>query len=340
MTAEFGNNAGEAFADLVDKIFKLSGYETKRNVKKYEKNGAERDIDIIATNDENSYYVEVKYSMQKHVDDLSRYANVILFIDNIARANHAIPVFVIMAKLGSECKAEYEGLYEDLIILDISNLLFGIKGTKTHSELLAFLPYSIDDIVPKEGKLNVSFLEHSALDAEYIEKLRNCPIGKEGARQFEKICTEMLKYSFDRELTLWKEQYKSNNELYRFDLLCRIKDDNEKTLWRMVQNFFHSKYVIFEYKNYEECITQKEIYTTERYLYAKALRNVAIVVARNGYDGHSQWAAKGCLRESGKLIILISSDELIEICNLKSKNEEPSEFLLNKLDNMLAELEK
>ena len=34
MTAEFGNNAGEAFADLVDKIFKLSGYETKRNVKK------------------------------------------------------------------------------------------------------------------------------------------------------------------------------------------------------------------------------------------------------------------------------------------------------------------
>ena len=98
--------------------------------------------------------------------------------------------------------------------------------------------------------------------------------------------------------------------------------------------------IILEYKNYEDRITQNEIYTTEKYLYAKALRNISIIIARNGYDEHAQWAAKGSLRENGKLILLISSEELIEICEMRDRDEEPSEYLLNKLDNMLAELEK
>ena len=51
--------------------------------------------------------------------------------------------------------------------------------------------------------------------------------------------------------------------------------------------------MIFEFKNYSEKITQKEIYTTERYLYAKALRSVAIIVSANGYEENAYWAAKG-----------------------------------------------
>lgn len=57
--------------------------------------------------------------------------------------------------------------------------------------------------------------------------------------------------------------------------------------------------MIFEFKNYSEPITQKEIYTTEKYLYAKALRCVGILIAANGYSENAQWAAKGCLRENG-----------------------------------------
>ena len=229
MTVVIGNDAGVAFANLVEKVFSDSGYDTNRNIRKPLKDQASRDVDFVATSDNNSYYVEAKYSMQKHIVDLSRYENTIRILVDLASPDQAIPVLVIMAIIDSKCKAKYEKVYKGLIIIDVSNLLFGIQGTKLHNELMAFLPYSVDDIVPREGKLNLSFLEHSMLGAGYAEKLDNCPAGKEGASQFEKICTEMLKYAFDRELALWKEQNTSNNELYRFDLLCRIKDDNEKT---------------------------------------------------------------------------------------------------------------
>ena len=98
--------------------------------------------------------------------------------------------------------------------------------------------------------------------------------------------------------------------------------------------------IIFEFKNYSEPITQKEIYTTEKYLYAKALRSVGIIIAQNGYDENAYWAAKGCLRENGKLLILLRTEDLFDMSIMKEKQEDPSNYLLDKLDDILLELEK
>ena len=75
-------------------------------------------------------------------------------------------------------------------------------------------------------------------------------------------------------------------------------------------------------------------------MYAKALRRVAIIISANGYNSNAYWAAKGCLRENGKLILLLTSDDLIEMLRLKVDNEDPSEYLLYKLDELLMDLEK
>ena len=128
--------------------------------------------------------------------------------------------------------------------------------------------------------------------------------------------------------------------MYRFDLLCRIKDGNQKTFWSILERYFNSKYVIFEFKNYNEKITQKEIYTTERYLYAKALRSVAIIVSANGYEENAYWAAKGSLRENGKLILLLTTEDLIAMNKIKNEQEDPANYLLERLDNLLLDLEK
>ena len=98
--------------------------------------------------------------------------------------------------------------------------------------------------------------------------------------------------------------------------------------------------MVFEFKNYNNPITQKEIYTTEKYLYSKALRSVGIVISAHGYDENAFWAAKGCLRENGKLIMLLETEDLIEMNKMKIDQEDPSNYLLDKLDEFLLELEK
>lgn len=149
-----------------------------------------------------------------------------------------------------------------------------------------------------------------------------------------------MKNAFSDDLALWREQQKSNKDLYRFDLLCRIKDGNQKNFWSVLERYFNSKYVIFEFKNYSEKTTQKEIYTTERYLYAKALRSVAIIVSANGYEENAYWAAKGSLRENGKLIMLFDTKDLIAMNKMKIEQEDPANYLLEILDDLLLNLEK
>ena len=74
---------------------------------------------------------------------------------------------------------------------------------------------------------------------------------------------------------------------------------------------------MFEFKNYEKPITQREIYTIEKYLYEKALRKVAIIISRKGADKHAKMAARGSLRESGKLIICLSDEDLKAMLQIK-----------------------
>lgn len=64
------------------------------------------------------------------------------------------------------------------------------------------------------------------------------------------------------------------------------------------------------------------------------------MIAANGYEENARWAAKGCLRENGKLILLLETKDLIEMNRLKEEQEDPSEYLQNKLDELLLELEK
>ena len=226
-------------------------------------------------------------------------------------------------------------------MIDVTNLLFAVKySTELYNELVSMLPYSVDDIEPQEGFIKLDSIQHDDYTNSLIKEMKLCQAGRLTFTKYEKLCYKLLKNAFSDDLALWREQQKSNKDLYRFDLLCRIKDGNQKTFWSILERYFNSKYVIFEFKNYSEKITQKEIYTTERYLYAKALRSVAIIVSANGYEENAYWAAKGSLRENGKLIMLFDTKDLIAMNKMKIEQEDPANYLLDRLDDLLLNLEK
>ena len=100
-------------------------------------------------------------------------------------------------------------------------------------------------------------------------------------------------------------------------------------------NHYKGKIYSFEYKNYREPISQNLIYITEKYLFP-----VAFIISRKGFDLNAQKAALGCLRESGKLIISIDEEDLIKMVSLKEKGEEPSDYLLDKVEDLLMLVSK
>ena len=318
------------FENVVSKIFENAGYSVNQDGQLQHQLGY---ADIIAEKENRRYCIEVKYLQlrERAVDRICL----------MGKTHGMTPVAVVGSKIDDIRRNHYLEKYPDLILIDIANLLFAVQSyTELRNELIAALPFSIEEIEPQEGFLQIDILQHDDYTNSLIEEMNLCKAGKPLARTYEVLCHKLLENAFSEDLALWKEQQKSNNELYRFDLLCRIKDENQKTFWSILERYFKSKYVIFEFKNYSKPITQKEIYTTEKYLYAKALRSVGIIIAAHGYDENAYWAAKGCLRENGKLIILLDTDDLIEMNKLKQNSEDPYIFLLDKLDVMLSELEK
>ena len=319
-----------AFENSVAKIFIEAGYTVKQGVQLENKIG---DIDIIAEKDKRKFCVEVKYSRitEKAIQQIC----------DTAESNEMIPLLVTAYTIEEKRKEYYQKSYANLIFIDITNLLFAVQNNaELRNELIASLPYAIDDIKPQKGFIQIDSLRHDDYTNSLIKEIEWCEAGKSLARTYEVLCVKLLENIFSEDLALWREQQKSNKDLYRFDLLCRIKDGNQKTFWSIIERYFNSKYVVFEFKNYSDPITQKEIYTTEKYLYSKALRSVGILISAHGYDENAFWAAKGCLRENGKLIVLLETKDLIEMNKMKIDQEDPSNYLLDKLDELLMELEK
>lgn len=318
------------FENCVSKIFSEAGYSVQQNIII---NDCRDEIDIIAEKNGKKYCVEVKYSLINN-----RVADKIIAI---AETKNMIPLLVVSEYVNDEKSKYFKDIFPNLTLIDISNLLFAVQeNDELRNELIASLNYSVDNIEPKKGFIEINALRHSAYTDSLIKEMQLCQAGKPMARAYEVLCHKLLENLFSEDLALWKEQQKSNKDLYKFDLLCRIKDGNQKTFWSIIERYFNSKYIIFEFKNYSEPVTQKEIYTTEKYLYAKALRSVGIIISQNGYDENAFWAAKGCLRENGKLLILLNTDDLIEMNKMKEKQEDPADYLLDKLDGILLDLEK
>lgn len=158
------------------------------------------------------------------------------------------------------------------------------------------------------------------------------------AKPFEKACEAAIRYLFKDELVAFDDQHRSHTSHHIFDLVARIA--SKEDFWQALITDFRARYVVFEFKNYSKPITQREIYTTEKYLYPIAMRGAAIIVSRHGADAGADQAMRGALREDGKLILSLSVEELCEMLKARDAGSDHLVTLVDKLDGMLMGLER
>jgi hypothetical protein len=171
---------------------------------------------------------------------------------------------------------------------------------------------------------------------QICESLRKIAVGKPDWKAFEDKCREALTFLFGEHFGYWATQIETEDELHRRDFVVRLRPKSD--FWVSLAHDFRSRYVVFEFKNYSNRISQDQIYSTEKYLYTTALRSVAIIVARNGADTGALRAAGGALREAGKLILILSLDDLCGMLYARDKADDPEVMLYGLLDTLLTGL--
>jgi hypothetical protein len=168
------------------------------------------------------------------------------------------------------------------------------------------------------------------------EELGSLTRGNDDWATYEKLCERILRYLFEDDLQGWHTQKRTDDGLNRFDFVCRIRPTTE--FWKFLLHHLNSRYVLFEFKNYAQKIGQGQVLTTEKYLLEKGLRRVAIIMTRSGCDEGAKSMTQGAMREHGKLILVVSDDEVCEMLHMKEVGDDPSDLLFEIADNFLLKL--
>lgn len=168
-------------------------------------------------------------------------------------------------------------------------------------------------------------------------KLRRSAPGTAGWREFELLSEEAVRLLFGRELLNLTAQQRTDDGLNRMDLVGRIKSESN-SFWSMIASDFSTRYIVFDAKNAKEPITQSEIQITEKYLFSKGLRTVAVVIARNGADKNASKLAETQLRENGKFIMVITLSDLCAMLEGVDAGDPPENLLFQRMDEMLMRM--
>lgn len=173
---------------------------------------------------------------------------------------------------------------------------------------------------------------------DLCKTLKGLKKGKKQWKAHESLCIEILRFLFPDDLTAHSPQRVTEDGLNRFDLICRLTPTT--AFWRFVDERLASSYVLFEFKNYTAKIAPREILSTEKYLLPRVLRSVAIVLTREGATEQAKMMAMGAMREAGKVILILSDEELCRMLHAKDRGEDPSDLLFDTTDKFLMTMNR
>lgn len=340
------------------KLESMHGFKVEKVIQKIllkyfnfkEENKRDYGYDFLVEVNRKKYALEVKASREKYYS-IKKLKFVIDRLKKSLFINKSIkPVVIILGLIKNEKlinikENKYGFLYNGVRVITLKEILLFLQKNNDEelkSEVISLLEFSIDDIYEtKDSIFNLKYNEKNIEESEkLIKKLENIEPGREMFSEYEKICIQILKYLFSDDLALWKFQEKTDEDLYRYDMICKIKNDINKDFWNIIKNYFKTKYIIFEFKNYGKKISQKEIVITEKYLYKQALRSVSIIISRKGLNDNAQKVKRGILRENGKLIIDLNDEDLKKMIDLVYHGDSATDYLSEKLDDILIKLDK
>lgn len=345
------------FKSFCVSIFKNLGYKVKQDVEVGELN--KKNVGMIITDKYGrNVIVDAKIYRTITINNsmLDKAILNLISISKLIEANNF--VLIVFAQISQDVKEYYKYKF-GVTIIDSSNIRFLISYNENllrsyrsfsndipHQDQLfdIFEPIDLDDLF--ENKFNYNFYNNSCNYVQddiknglsLISKLDDIQTEIQETSIYEEVCLEILQYLFSENLHGWHNQYKSEDELSRYDTVCRILNGNK--FWEFLKNDFNTRYIIFDYKSKSSKLNQDPIYIAEKSMHKTALRNVCIMISQKGPNENAIKATHEILKDTGKLIIHLTTEDLKEMINLKVSGSEPTEYLFDLLDSFLLTMPK
>jgi hypothetical protein len=174
---------------------------------------------------------------------------------------------------------------------------------------------------------------------ELGRRLQNCPAGASGWREFEDACVAVLTYLFVPPLSLPHIQPRSYSGIDRRDVVFPNRNFETNNNWGLLYKELHARMVLFEFKNYDSTeIGKEETLQTLNYM-TDTMGKLAIMCCNRVPDEAAHIKRNSAFSASGRVVLFITTEQLIEMLFIKERGEDPSDLIIDLLERFYLQHE-
>ncbi|WP_433207476.1 restriction endonuclease [Nocardia sp. CA-107356] len=170
-----------------------------------------------------------------------------------------------------------------------------------------------------EGSAELTF------ERKVTERLASVPLGKPGWTIFEKLAAQSLTEIFVQHLDPPTIQTRTEDGLDIMDAIFDIPETGSS--WAQIRADYQTYFVVAEFKNYSDEVSQNQVNQLADYLWSKAFRMFGLLVSRKGPNDSGLAARRRAWVKEGKLIAFLSDEDLIEMARLVDDGKNPFDVI-------------
>ena len=171
-----------------------------------------------------------------------------------------------------------------------------------------------------------------------IQRLRNCPSGKEHWKEYQDICVDILEHTLCPPLMPPEEERPTGTGLHRRDIIMHIPLD-APLFWYSLRLAYSALAIIVECKNYRNEIPANDVVISSKYFGKKKLSLFGIILTRKGLDGGARKQQRSLWQNEDKMIICLNDADLEKMVLLQDSGEDPSVVIDKAIRDLRASLE-
>jgi hypothetical protein len=177
-------------------------------------------------------------------------------------------------------------------------------------------------------------------DANSLRQMLSCcPPGPRGWKAYENAAGAALKYLFVPPLSTPHPQSRSYSGLDRRDAIFPNRVVDTSNPWGLLRHDLAAKLILVEFKNYDrEEIGKEETDQTRNYLKA-AWGRLAIICSNKLPNDAAHRRRNSIYSEEEKIILFITTADLLEMIDIKDRGDDPSEFIVDSIERFLIQHE-
>lgn len=167
----------------------------------------------------------------------------------------------------------------------------------------------------------------------------SCPAGADGWVMYEQLCVDVLSYLFVPPLRPPRVQARTLSGTERRDAVFANRQRDTTSNWGLLYADHDARMILAEFKNYDRSdVGPEDIAETSSHL-RRDWGRLAIICSTKKPTPAAYRRRNTVYREDGKLILFLTSENLKEMLDIKERGEDPSDFLVDSIEEFLLQYE-